>query len=156
SAHEVAHRWPQFLPDGRRFLYYIDAAEPAASGTYLGSLDGAAKVRIIDAPAYFAPSGHLLFIRDRVLLAQVFDPERGLSGPPVPLAANVIPPETTNEASLSASLDGLLAFSVSKGVKQLEWFDRAGRSQGVVAAPVDLRNPMLSRDGRNLVAASRS
>jgi Tol biopolymer transport system component/DNA-binding winged helix-turn-helix (wHTH) protein len=156
AAHEVAHRWPQFLPDGRHFLYYVDSVDPAASGTFLGSLDDKTKTRVVDAPAFYAASGHLLFIRDRVLMAQTFDPGRGLSGTPVTLAGHVLAPETTNEATISASSDGLLAFSVSKGVKQLQWFDRQGQAQATIASPVDLRNPMLSRDGRRLVAASRS
>jgi len=33
----VQHRYPAFLPDGRRFLYYVRASEQP--GFYLGSLD---------------------------------------------------------------------------------------------------------------------
>jgi Tol biopolymer transport system component len=36
---ESAHRWPQFLPDGRRFLYQRVSATPGETGIYVGSLD---------------------------------------------------------------------------------------------------------------------
>ena len=141
SAHEVAHRWPQFLPDGRQFLFYVDSADPAKNGTFLASLDSPARTRIIDAPAYYAASGHLLFIRDRVLMAQPFSAASGLTGRPVTLAGNVVAPETTNEATLSASTDGLLAFSVSKGVRAARMVRspgperRHGRGAGRSAQP---------------------
>ena len=36
---ENSHRWPLFLPDGRRFIYLIRSDKPHVSGIYLGSLD---------------------------------------------------------------------------------------------------------------------
>ena len=36
---ENAHRWPQFLPGGRRFLYWVRSSKPNRTGVYLGSLD---------------------------------------------------------------------------------------------------------------------
>src|SRR5207302_526596 len=38
---ENSHRWPQFLPGGRRFLYFnrSGANGPETSGVYIGSLD---------------------------------------------------------------------------------------------------------------------
>ena len=44
AAHENSHRWPQFLPDGSRFIYFVRAETSSAdagsgSGVYLGSLD---------------------------------------------------------------------------------------------------------------------
>ena len=38
---QTAHRAPQFLPDGRQFLFYA-AGTPEAAGIYLGALDGGA------------------------------------------------------------------------------------------------------------------
>src|SRR5207247_7857767 len=36
---ENSHRGPHFLPDGRRFLYFVRTAQRASDGVYLGSLD---------------------------------------------------------------------------------------------------------------------
>jgi hypothetical protein len=36
---EVTHRWPDFLPDGKHYLYFVRAATPAATGVYMGLWD---------------------------------------------------------------------------------------------------------------------
>ncbi len=66
---------PWFLPDGRHFLFFV-SGQPEARGVYLGQLDGLESTRLLDAeaPAVYAATGHLLFIREGKLLAQGFDP----------------------------------------------------------------------------------
>src|SRR4029079_5135226 len=34
---ETNHRWPQFLPDGRHFLYLRVSSDPGQMGVYIGS-----------------------------------------------------------------------------------------------------------------------
>ena len=36
---EYSHGWPEFLPDGRRFLFVVRSSQPEHSGIYLTSLD---------------------------------------------------------------------------------------------------------------------
>ena len=36
---ETAHQWPQFLPDGRRYLYTVLGRRPEDGGVYIASLD---------------------------------------------------------------------------------------------------------------------
>jgi len=36
---QIGHRFPQFLPDGRHFIYLV-VGVPPAQGVYTGSLDG--------------------------------------------------------------------------------------------------------------------
>src|SRR5439155_21674551 len=58
------HVFPQFLPDGRHFLFYV-VGTPEASGIYLGSLDGREPKRLVAADstgAYLAP-GMIAFAR---------------------------------------------------------------------------------------------
>ena len=43
SRQEGSHRWPQFLPDGRHFLYGLRSSLPRQSGIYAGSFDGPLK-----------------------------------------------------------------------------------------------------------------
>ena len=45
---QVGHRFPHFLPDGRRFLFYVRGA-PDTAGIYLGALDGSAPTRLTPA-----------------------------------------------------------------------------------------------------------
>jgi Tol biopolymer transport system component len=37
--YETGHGFPQFLPDGQRFLYYIQSSDPGVQGVYVASLD---------------------------------------------------------------------------------------------------------------------
>ena len=38
-AHETGHFFPQFLPDGRKFLHFINSDDPDIRGVYAASLD---------------------------------------------------------------------------------------------------------------------
>ena len=48
SLQQVSHRWPMFLPDGRRYLYRARSPLQAHEGIYVGSLDGTAPSRLLD------------------------------------------------------------------------------------------------------------
>ena len=153
----LATRLPQFLPDGRRFLFHVArGGEPA--GVYVGELGSDAIQRILpaNAPALYG-SGHLWFIRDGVLVAQAFDPATlALSGPIMPVADDVRVGLLGN--SISPSVAGPVAYRVSldRGtpalLRQLVWFDRSGKQVGAVGAPgAAASNPSLSPDGRSLL-----
>src|SRR6185436_6301874 len=86
-----SHRYPQFLPDGRRFLYFA-LGKPEVSGVYVGSLDSTESKRILasDSQAIYAFPGYLLFLRQGVLLSQPFDLKKlELTGDPLPQAEHV-------------------------------------------------------------------
>ena len=156
STQEVAHRWPQFLPDGRHFLFFVDSVRPDRVGTYLGSLDSSDKTRVIDVPAIFAQDNYLVYIRDRGLTAQRFDVAQGrLVGAPSAVAGNAVTPNPTNGAVVSAA-DKLMAFGVSTSTERLEWFSRSGQRMGNIDAPAALRNPAVSPDQHQLLAASNN
>ena len=112
SAGEVAHRWPQFLPDGEHFLYVSEGTSPEHSTTYVASLGGHDRIpllRNIGSPAFFAAPNYLLYVRDRVLMAQRFDMRTfALDGAAVAIASNVTFPTLTNGGVVSAGR-GLLA-----------------------------------------------
>jgi eukaryotic-like serine/threonine-protein kinase len=75
QAGDLSHAWPQFLPDGRRFLFYVRHRDRAASGTYVGSIDARGQRLVLASAvrAVYAPTGYLLFERAGTLMAQVFD-----------------------------------------------------------------------------------
>ena len=45
-----AHHSPQFIPDGRHFLFYAMGNSPDGQGIYLGSLDGTEPKRLTARP----------------------------------------------------------------------------------------------------------
>ena len=64
------------------------ASDPASSGTYFASLDGKEDRLLLKggSSATYA-SGFLLYLRNRTLMAQAFNPERGqLKGDAQPVA----------------------------------------------------------------------
>jgi DNA-binding winged helix-turn-helix (wHTH) protein/Tol biopolymer transport system component len=155
SAKESAHRWPQFLPDGR-LLFSVYAEDPERAGTYVSPVGSASRARVLAEPgAVFAPPGHLLWVQDRVLMAQRFDLQNTrVEGPITSIAGNVFPHATNTGARISASAGDLLSFGGREPDTKLQWFDRSGKGLGVVRAPTSLYNPSLSADQRQLLAGS--
>jgi Tol biopolymer transport system component len=103
-----------------------------------------------DAPAVYASTGHLLFIREGKLLAQNFRLNRlELRGDPFPIAEHV-----TGETTLSASAMGPIVYrtpSADSGQRQLVWVDRSGKEIDTVVYPdTQSQAPSLSRDGRRV------
>jgi serine/threonine protein kinase len=153
------HRFPQFLPDGRHFLYYV--AETAVRGVYVGSLDHPERQRLFDADAaaLFVPPNRVLFIRGGKLNAQRFDPLKlQLEGSAAAIAQGVSV-DAFGVAALSASATGTIVFRQGSANRQRQfvWFDRSGAQVGA-AAPADAGsplNPALSPDGK-VVALNRS
>ena len=78
---EVTHRWPQFLPDGRHFLYLAGSPyglkENPMNSVVVGSLDSKERKLLMHthSSATYA-SGHILFLRQNTLMAQPFDAKR--------------------------------------------------------------------------------
>ena len=145
--------FPQFLPDQRHFLFYATGAAP---GIYAGQLDATdAPRRIIEAQAAtYASSGHLLFVRQGTLFAQVFDPVRmNLTGSATVIAEHVLVGQQQGEAALSASAAGPIIFRTGSGApSQFVWFDRAGKALETVAGSDsgDGYNSSLSPNGLRL------
>ena len=72
---ETRHLLPQFLPDGRTFLFVAGSDRSGVSTLFATSLDRGDRVPIMPAESnvVFA-AGRLVFMRDRRLMAQAFDP----------------------------------------------------------------------------------
>jgi Tol biopolymer transport system component len=156
------HRYPQFLPDGRRFIFQHLADAPEVAGIYLGTLDGDTVERILEGPdqALYAPPrqgagpGHLLFRRNgSTLLAQPFDPDlRRTVGPALPVADGVGLGLNTGSGAFTVSRNGVLAFSADwEASGELVWVDRAGQRLGVANAETrELKGMAVSRGARRL------
>ena len=156
---QTDHRFPQFLPDGRHFIYFVQGG--SGQGIYIRSLDGGSSKRLAsaDSPAVFSPSGFLLFLRQTTLFAQAFDLKRQeLSGNPFPLAENVAFEALTAAAGFSAT-SGIVAYRTSSAAnaRQLTWLDRSGKTIGAIGAPdsAGLNDVELAPDGKR-VAVTRT
>ena len=159
SRFETSHRWPVFLPDGKHFLYlganFIGKLENNA--IFLGSLDSQERRLLVStsANAAYAKPGYLLYLRDKTLVAQRFDPQRYvLTGEPHTLSDELLYTPLVDRAAFSVSSGEVLVTQTGKGgsLSQLTWFDRTGKPAGAVGVPGWYNNVRLSPDGHRVAA----
>jgi len=155
SRQEVTHRWPVFLPDGKHYLFFVRAANQAATGIYAGSLGSDQHTLIVSSSTngIYADPGYLLFVRGDALMAQPFDAERmQVSGEAAALAAGVTASLPTNFGFFSVSQAGTLVYSsASLELKRgLYWYDRQGKQLSMLGTPEYSSYPELSPDGKKL------
>jgi Tol biopolymer transport system component len=150
----IPQRWPQFLPDGRRFLFVVTASanpatsEGAESGMYMAALDGKPPVRLNSNISRFAylPSGWILWLRAGALVAQRLDIEKAaLTGPIVTVADSV--------SAMSVAATGHIAYRTGESSKlQLKWVDRSGKILASIGEPDEsMFSPRVAPDGRRIV-----
>jgi serine/threonine protein kinase len=126
---EASHRWPQFLPDDRHFLYFVQGTTPQAHSLYVGDLDQSPPRRVRAAPlsAAFAAPDHLLFVMDDALLAAPFDWRAAkITGEPSAVVSSVAG-SSSFYGAFSVSANGLLVYATSEARSELVWLDRAGQ-----------------------------
>jgi len=149
------HYFPQFLPDGRHFIYYVPG-NPDVRGVYIGQLDDPTTRRLFDADAaaVYASTGHLLFVRQGTLFAQSFDTSKlELTGSPFAVAEQVIVEGRPSAPALSASAAGPIGYrsgSAGSGLRQLVWIDRSGKEIERVGPLTTGVNPSISPDLRRV------
>jgi Tol biopolymer transport system component len=144
--------WPKFLPDGKHFLYQAWAFDPASNGTYFASLDGRENRLLLKGESRTTyAAGYLLYLLDKTLMAQAFDPERGqVKGDAHPVAAAIL--DDLQHSSLDASENGVLVYQAgdSQDPKRIAWFDRSGKALNVSEEGNYYQEVRLSPDGAKL------
>jgi DNA-binding winged helix-turn-helix (wHTH) protein len=158
---DQAHCLPLFLPDGKHFLYWVFrsvAADAIGNGIYIGTL-GSTDTRLLSlemAGNVAYSSGRLLYVRDRSLVAQPFDPQRlRITGPLVSIAEQEFDAERTFSVSgFTVSESGVLVFqSTADSPARLTWFDQSGKELGQFSDGA-YKDPSFSPDGRFLAVSS--
>ena len=158
SRQGYSERWPEFLPDGRHFVYWagspLNSGEVATDGIYLRSLDGGAPTQLFqsDSNALYSPPGYLLYLRTQTLMVQPFDAGSGkLGGEAFPIAEDIANPQNYRFGDFSVSQEGTLVYQTGEtGLTQPVWLDSAGREVGTVGEPAAINGFRMSPDGRFL------
>jgi Tol biopolymer transport system component len=158
ASSEASHRLPWFLPDGRHFLFTAWST-PEKTAIYVADVGSKSRHRVLTAfsNAIYVSPGYLLFMRERTLMAQPFDPGRAeIAGEPVAVAEQVdYSQQIGTQGQFSASQNGILVYaSNARGTTQLTWFDRSGKTAGVVGSPGLMGRPVIAPD-RSAVVVDR-
>jgi Tol biopolymer transport system component len=157
---ESTNRWPEFLPDGKHFLYFggdiSSSIEMSAESNaiFVGALDSNEKTFVTKAignASYVAP-GYLLYYTDKTLFAQSFDADKSkTTGNPVALLTDVAYTPRISHTAFSASEKVLVAQRGSGvSVSQLVWYDRKGSEIGSVGGRDVVANVALAPDGETI------
>jgi Tol biopolymer transport system component len=165
SLTENSHRFPEFLPDGRRFLFTSRCGERANNALYLASLDSPDVTRVMpmqSAVSYLPPVGgrpaSLIYYRDGALVAQPFDLDaQNPIGEPAAIVDRVGYSAPSIQARFRVSRNGRMI--IVQGTDPLDnsrltWFSRNGEEQGTLNAPAELTQPRLSPNGDRVAFAA--
>ena len=157
---DLLHRWPQFLPDGKHFLFFVKTGSRDTTGTYLAALGKPARKLVLrnGATGVFLPPATLLYGQGSALLSQRFDPETGaLAGAPETVVRPVMRAELGSFIDLfTVSRTGVLVYRAGSAERQLTWIDRKGDVLGKVAQPDVIWSVTLSPDDREAAISTRT
>jgi Tol biopolymer transport system component len=160
SSTTSTHRWPEFLPDSKHFLFLaaVVGVEDPLNAIAIGNIDGGPwKAIITDANEPHYACGAILFTHRGTLTAQAFDAKTlTLRGDPVPLKEQHIESLAVYSRSVvSVSANGeTLLYQIGTGSTstQLLWIDRSGKPVGAVGDPAPYRSLALAPDGKKVLA----
>jgi len=143
--------WPQFLPDGRHFLY---VASGRGGSTLMAGCIGSKQTKPLETGTSRAEyaSGHLLYERDGALVARQFDPRTLKFHGAAFTVVDKIETGVGGLALFSASKSGTLVYRAGEmsGPRRLVWTNRRGGRIGTVAGLGKYGEPTLSPDGTHL------
>jgi serine/threonine protein kinase len=152
---ENSHGWPDFLPDGKRFVFlkFITGKPNEIHVGELGTFE-TRKLTEADSRIEFVPPSFLMYETNGSLLAHPFDPEPAeFIGDPFPFAEG-IGQGASGLAHFSGSNNGTLIFTGGDtSERQLVWFDRGGRELKTIAETDRYSNAVLSPDGNHVVTS---
>jgi Tol biopolymer transport system component len=154
----VSHYFPQFLPDGRHFLFYQRSIKPAEhTGVFVGTLDSSETTRVLATQSMAVySSGFLWYAQGGALFARSFDIlALRTTNEPIRVADGVGYYQSLGYAAVTLSATGVLAHGPGVVVTtSVQRRDRSGAANGASTAPGMYRSPRLSPDEK-IVAMAR-
>jgi len=157
SLGETCHSAPQFLPDGKHFLYKSTNVDWRKGAIYVGSLDAMeARVRLLEASrAIYVEPGFIVYAKEHALYARAFDAaELRFTAGAVQIADDVFYRDTIDTSAFDVAGDTLIYRPVAqeRNPVPLLWVDGLDTATvaGRVLPATDFR---LSPDGERIVYA---
>jgi len=149
--------WPQFLPDGRHFLFTVADLEGSNGGIHVGSLDDSESSELLlpaISRAIYAEPGWLLFWQEGNVRAVEFDAATRRLGQEIRgLAQGVGIAQYLVYGRFDAFGEELLVYQPGSGRvgdTELVLLDRGGHRLSVVGPRAEYYAPRLSHDGQHV------
>jgi Tol biopolymer transport system component len=155
---DLPRRWPQFLPDGRRFLFAHGTLPTVAGGWQVGRLGSPNEMQLLSvgiSAVLFAPPDRVLGLSGLSLVARLIDLQ-SLTVGPLSYVGGPVANFATAKNAFSASATGLAAFRAGGGIpRTLQRRERQGRVHSSVELPPGTTDEIrLSPDGRYVMLKS--
>jgi serine/threonine-protein kinase len=156
---ELAHWWPQVLPDGEHVLFTAFSTPIERARIEVLSLTTGDRTVVLEGgvSGRYVRAGYLLYARSEALFAVPFDLRRlAVTGQPLPVIQDVALQAEDGRAGFAVSDNGTLAYITASSFTadlELVWVTRRGAVSAPITAPARFDNPALSPDGRRVAIA---
>ena len=154
---EFDHHSPTMLPGGKALLFTVHESS-GRFNVVVETLATAERKLLIESAydARYVSSGHLVFAKDRTILAVPFDLQRlEVTGPQVTLVEPVGGERYDGSGGYRLSVNGTLVFLPERSIdgRSLVWVDRNGAETPLPIPPRAFSSPTVSPNGRRLAFA---
>ena len=137
---------PTVLPGGKQILIVVTDKKQHERIEMKSLSSPAVQIVMNDADSPTYSDGLLLFIRNRRLFAQPFDPRSGkLSGSPAPIVE-------ADRYSIAGR--SVLVFQAASREARLQWLDLTGNPVGTIGQVASYRSPKISPDGKRILVTT--
>jgi serine/threonine-protein kinase len=152
----VRHMWPEPLPGGRGILFtLLQVGRTSIAVLPPGANQPRILVELGSFPRYL-PSGHLVYVADKRLLAVPFDLERLEVSGSASVVINDVDDNPLRPAPYDVSASGTLVFQTAGATaSNVVWKDRQGITMSVLAHSNQFEWPALSPDGKRFSVVIR-
>ena len=147
-----------FLPDGNHFLYSTKnsyGGSTPGDGIYVASLDNNKPVKLISASSNCQyADGFLFFVRQSILLAQKFNPDKlKIEGEAMSVVENVQYFDAGISGTFAVSQDGKLVYIKGKETRQnLVLLDKNGKEIRKISDMIPANTAFFSPDGNKIAS----
>jgi len=153
---ELNHSWPDHIPGTEAVVFTSFRLPLNESRVELYDVATGERRLLVENAVFgrYVATGHLLFVRESVVLAAPFDPRTlELTGSAVPVLEDAFVAPFEGNSQFAVSDNGTLIHapaSLLQPPREVVWVDRQGREEVLLEADRRYSAPSLSPDGRSL------
>ena len=154
---ENSHRWPQVLPGAKAVLFTVGSQPGNYENATIDVLSlKTGERKTLQTGGYhglYLSGGYLAYMHQGTLFAARMDLDKLiLTGPPVPVLADIDSRAGDGGAAFECSRSGMLVYLSGAAPSQstVQWLDKSGKLQPLISAPGNYKQIRLSPEGNRL------